>query len=138
MFSLCIAEYINQAVSLKVLQKTAIIFFVALFLADAINLDELFGSSAIRHEDETSVVDQSSSEAAVPVTGLQLPIRFSGFPRTPAKVRLELIDVDSPSLEAAYVSRDEVAPLVLAARTPIVPPSAQTEPSFYSLCKLQI
>ncbi len=122
----------------KALQNTALIVFIALFLADAINVDELFGVSSIQHDDETSVVDQSAVSILSGSGILTPPAGYSNLPRTSGKFKLELIDVDSPSLEAAYISRDEIAPLILAGESPSTLASEHPEPSFYSLCKLQI
>jgi hypothetical protein len=112
--------------------------FVLAFLADAINVDELFGLNSFQRDDASDsdgipgIVTSSSTENPLK------PLSFSTLAPKSEKARLELVDVDSPSLEAVYVSRDEMTPFLQETDSFVLPQSAAHQFNFYSLCKIQI
>ncbi len=122
----------------KRIQQVILLLYVVLFLADAVNVDEVLGLTSFTREDE--VIDSDQAALLAPAASLNSlnNLTISSNKLQAHKTRLELVDVDSPSLQASYVSRDQVTPLILQTQSHIFVPSAVTEFSFYSLCKLQI
>ncbi len=119
-------------------QRIAVILFVVAFLADAINVDELLGLNSFQRDDDSGTTEQTASFLTNATTNLPGSLSFSSVNPTAHKSKLELVDVDSPSLEAAYVSRDEISPIITNTETIETPVSVHAGLSFYSLCKLQI
>jgi hypothetical protein len=123
----------------KPFQQGAIFFFILLFLADAINVDELLSRTSIEREDDLGQL-ASSDPATTDLGTISLQHSFSFSSTTPKapKLRMEIVDVDSPFLEAAYVSRDAIMLFIQETDKFTLPVSAPTELNFYSLCRIQI
>ncbi len=122
----------------QTLQRIAVLLYVVLFLGDAINVDELFGLKSIQREDDVIAAEQTAAISPSSSLNLLNSLALSGIKPKSHKLKLELVDVDSPSLEASYVSRDDVTQRIHETDTDTAPVSVGTELSFYSLCKLQI
>lgn len=119
-------------------RQIAVVLFVLAFLADAINVDELFGLTSFQRDDDSDSADNSTILTSTSTENLLKALSFSNITPNSLKTRLELVDVDSPSLEAAYVSRDEITPFIQKTDTFVLPVSVSTVLNFYSLCKIQI
>lgn len=125
-------------IRLQTLRQIAVVLFVLAFLADAINVDEIIGLTSFDRDDDPDVVDNSTILNSSLTENLLKSLSLSSVTPTSQETKLELVDVDSPSLEAVYVSRDKITPFIQKSDIFVVPVSASTELNFYSLCKLQI
>ncbi len=122
----------------KRIQQFILLLYVVLFLADAVNVDEVLGLTSFTREDDAINSDQAALLAPAASLNPLKNLTISCNKLKTHRTRLELVDVDSPSLQASYVSRDQVTPLILETHSHIVLPTRSTEFSFYSLGKLQI
>ena len=122
----------------KVFRLIAVMLFVMAFLADAINVDELFGLTSFQRDDDSNSDDSpgivTSYSSEIPLK----PLSFSSATPKSQKAKLDLVDVDSPSLEAVYVSRDEMTPFFLETDACVLPVTIDHQVNFYSLRKIQI
>lgn len=112
--------------------------FVLVFLADAMNIDALFEYGAVQREDDTeqaivSVISNGGSDTCIPSRST-----LANFDAKSQKVKLEIVDIDSPSLEATYVGADQISALSPEGNSSLVPLSARTTISLYSLCRIQV
>jgi hypothetical protein len=122
----------------KIFRQFAVILFVLAFLADAINVDEILGLTSFDRNDDPEFVDHSTDLNSALAKNLLNSLSFHAINPNSSKSGLELVDVDSPTLEASYVSREAIMLFIQETDALALPVSASTELNFYSLCKIQI
>lgn len=109
-----------------------------MFLADAINIDEIFGLTSFEREEALTSESVSTELNSISAENLLKSLSFSSNVTKSHKSKLELFDEDGPSLEPAYASHDEIALMIRETDSFFVPISPDSKVSFYSLGKLQI
>ncbi|HEY6953556.1 MAG TPA: hypothetical protein VI758_14205 [Bacteroidota bacterium] len=120
------------------IQRFAVAVFVLMFMADAINIDEMMGLTSFEREEDLAGEFASARFNSGSTKNHGESCSFSTNASKSHKPRLELFDEDSPSLGATYVSRDSIVPMLREEETFLVPVSPSTNSSLHSLCKLQI
>lgn len=119
-------------------RQFVVLLFVFVFLADAMNIDALFEYGAVQREDDAeqslvSAISNGSSDTSIP----SLPELANNDAKS-KKVKLEIVDIDSPSLEASYVGADQTTAHSPEGNSSLVPLSAHTTISLYSICRIQV
>jgi hypothetical protein len=120
------------------LRQFAVLSFALVFLADALNIDALFEYGALQREDDVEQAVASENSMCSLDVSIPFSLSFAKDETTSQKGKLEIVDIDSPSLEATYVGADETATLSPEGNPSFVPLSAHTAISLYSLCRIQV
>jgi hypothetical protein len=119
-------------------QQIIVMLFAVVFLADALNIDELFEHGAVQREDDLEQTIASENAQGNDDVGLPFSLSFAKDESTSPQRRLEIVDVDSPSLEASYVGADQSASIVHEGESHFILPSAHATISLYRLCRIQV
>lgn len=120
------------------LRQFVVLLFILVFLADALNIDAIFEYGAVQREDDIEQALASENSNCSLDISLPFSLSFVKDETTSQEVKLEIVDVDSPSLEASYIGADQTATIAPEGNPSFVPLSAHTAISLYSLCRIQV